>query len=122
MTENTLVHLNVDCSSTGYPKPTTRWKIGENILAPSNGTVQSELLENDVDNRGFTGTYRVLSNGTLSIDGSFTEAPIGSDYFTCIASNNAGEQRQIYHFKFEKCKCTHRIPAVSKKVSVFDLI
>ena len=104
MIENTLVHLNADCSSAGYPKPTVRWKIGKNILAPSNGSVTSKLLENDVDYKGFTGTYRVLSNGTLSIVGSFTKAPSSADYFSCIASNTVGEQLQIFHFNLEKCK------------------
>ena len=57
-----------------------------------------------MDYKGFTGTYRVLSNGTLSIVGSFTKAPSSADYFSCIASNTVGEQLQIFHFNLEKCK------------------
>ena len=99
--------MNIDCSSAGYPKPTIWWKVGKNILASINGTVRSDLLENSVDNGGFIGTFRIFNNGTLNINGSFTQTSISSDYLTCVASNSAGRKLQVHHFRFEKCKyCT----------------
>lgn len=103
MTENTVDHLNVDCLADGYPQPTISWKIGENILTPVNGSVKSALWKHG---NGFKGTYRVLSNGTLSIHGYYTRAPASQDYFLCIAKNAIKEVRKSYSFVFEKCKYT----------------
>ena len=102
--ENTEVNLYPECSARGYPKPTISWKIGEIIVVPANGSVVSTLWNYDVDNNGFKGTYRVLSDGTLSIRGYFTKAPTSQDFFSCIARNAVKERRQNYSFIFEKYK------------------
>ena len=103
--ENTDVNVNVECSAGGYPQPTIRWKIGENILAPANGSVASALWSYDADDNGFKGSYRVLSNGTLNIRGYYTKAPASQDHFLCIAKNTIKKLRQNYTFIFVKCKC-----------------
>ncbi|XP_028418178.1 uncharacterized protein LOC114543361 [Dendronephthya gigantea] len=100
--ENTVVLLNVDCSAEGYPKPSTWWKIGKNVLTKMNGTIKSQSLKHHDDNVGFSGTYRVLSNGSLSIHGSFKKAPSGRDYYTCIARNTIGNRSQSYSIEIEK--------------------
>ena len=101
MIENTVVYQNVECLADGYPQPTISWKIGEKILSPANGSVKSALWNCDY---GFKGTYRVLSNGTLSIRGYYTRAPASEDCFLCIARNSIKELHKSYTFVFEKCK------------------
>ena len=91
------------CLARGYPEPTISWKIGKNIITSANGSVASTLWNYDTDN-GFKGTYRVLSDGTLSINGSFSKAPTSQDYFQCIARNVIKERRQKYSFVLEKGK------------------
>ena len=81
--------------------PKIRWKIGTNFLTSTNGSVR---LNNNVGDEGFIGTYRVLSNGTLNIDGSFAKAPPSSDYFACIASNTVAERLLVHNFSFDKRK------------------
>lgn len=101
--ENTVVLLNIDCLAEGHPKPSIWWKIGKNVLTEINGTVMSQLLKHHDDNKRFSGTYRVLSNGSLSIDGSFAKSPTSQNY-TCIARNTIGKHYQIYRVEIEQCE------------------